>query len=255
MYDITHKNIHQRYASLIQPILKHSRLVITASMFGLLGLTGCQTTTGLHQPTATSTLADSKTPSRLQAFSIRGKIGIIVPQNTQNNAQSGSAFYVWAQDGDRFTIDLTGALGIGHTVIEYNGQTATLINEQAGTITANSPEELLQQATGWQAPISQLPYWISGRPTPSDSDLDFNNQNQLTSATNGDWVASFEYPNSNTPNTTLPNRITVKKQDGHKVVMTITHSEPDFQTANEPTSTQENSIPDTANTDISGDDE
>ena len=201
-------------------------LLAAASLLSFTALTGCQTTASMQTPAAAPVVTDSQTPKRLQAFSIRGKIGIISPQNSDNRGQSGSAFYVWAQDGDRFAIDLTGALGIGHTVIEYNGQTATLVSEKTGTITADTPEELLLQATGWQAPISQLPYWISGSPAPSDSDISFDNNNFLTSATNGEWIANFEYTSNQQSDSSLrqlPSKIKVQKQDGHKVVMTISH--------------------------------
>ncbi|WP_230658493.1 lipoprotein insertase outer membrane protein LolB [Psychrobacter sp. I-STPA10] len=216
--------------NIMQP--PNSRAATRIALLGMVSLlsisvmTGCQTPASMGTPTTTPVLHDIQTPNRLQAFNIRGKIGVIVPQNIEPHAQSGSAFYVWAQDDDRFAIDLTGALGIGHTVIEYNGQTATLVSDKTGTITATSPEELLQQATGWQAPISQLPYWISGSPAPSDSDINFNNNQQLTSATNGEWVASFEYKDTQQVGKNLrqlPSTITVQKQDGHKVVMTINH--------------------------------
>lgn len=194
-------------------------------------LTGCQTPATITASPTTPIVADTQAPSRLQAFSIRGKIGIITPQNEENRGQSGSAFYVWAQDGERFAIDLTGALGIGHTVIEYNGQTATLVSEKTGTISANTPEELLLQATGWQAPISQLPYWISGSPAPSDSDTAFDATHNLITTTNGEWVATFDYADSTSIAGTerkLPSKIKVQKQDGHKVILTIAHDTPSF---------------------------
>lgn len=138
----------------------------------VLGLTGCQTvakkpvtqpvatvnantttTPTTNNQTATNTVT---TPAIPKQFVINGKIGVTTPQ------QTGSAFYTWAQQGSNFGIDIAGALNAGQTTIRYNGQTATLTNEQ-GTLNAESPEELLFKATKWQAPISQLPYWIMGQ--------------------------------------------------------------------------------------------
>ena len=145
-------------------------LVLAASV---LGITGCQTTQNLGTaPNSTTEMVTggaSQYPALLQSFNIRGKIGVTTPKTETSAAQTGSAFYVWAQEDERFAIDLTGALGIGHTVIEYDGNSAKLVSERTGEITAATPEELLLQATGWQAPISQLRYWISGRPAPSDT--------------------------------------------------------------------------------------
>ncbi|WP_296402180.1 lipoprotein insertase outer membrane protein LolB [Psychrobacter sp.] len=188
--------------------------------------TGCQTTQQMGTaPNVSSdviTAGAPQYPELLQRFNIGGKIGITIPKTDTSNAKSGSAFYVWAQEQDRFAIDLTGALGIGHTVIEYNGNSATLVSEQTGEIKAASPEELLLRATGWQAPISQLRYWISGRPAPSDTNSKVDAQGRLESSQNGDWVASFSY-NSNDASIRIPSKITVVRADGYRVIMTISH--------------------------------
>lgn len=139
----------------------------------VLGLTGCQTAakkpvtqpvTTVNETTMTPTTNNQPatntvtTPAIPKQFVINGKIGVTTPQQ-----QTGSAFYTWAQQGSNFGIDIAGALNAGQTTIRYNGQTATLTNEQ-GTLNAESPEELLFKATKWQAPISQLPYWIWDKP-------------------------------------------------------------------------------------------
>ncbi len=150
-------------------------------------------------------------------FSITGKIGVTTV--TPNGTQAGSAFYSWAQEEGRFGIDLTGALGIGATTIRYDGKTASLTSEKTGTIEADSPEALLVQATGWHAPISQLPYWILGISAPSDTpNSQKDAQGRLISAENTQWTAHFEYTNS-----TTPTRLRITHADGHRVVMTIAH--------------------------------
>lgn len=159
---------------------------------------------------------------KLSTFNITGKIGVTIPASLDINAErtGGSAFYAWGQENERFAIELIGALGIGKTNIEYNGTTATLVSEKTGTLTADDPETLLQKATGWQAPISQLPYWISGRAAPSDNASKRDAQNRLISTANGDWIASFSYQGRET----LPQKISATQPTGQKVVMTITHS-------------------------------
>ncbi|UNK05167.1 lipoprotein insertase outer membrane protein LolB [Psychrobacter raelei] len=187
-------------------------------------ITGCQTTQTLGGANTTQvvTAGDAQYPDLLKSFSIRGKIGVTTPKTQTAAAQSGSAFYVWAQEDERFAIDITGALGIGHTVIEYDGNTATLVSDRTGEISAASPEELLQQATGWQAPISQLRHWISGRPAPTDSNSELDAQGRLQTSQNGDWIARFDYKDS-AAQTRRPNKITVMRNDGHRVILTIAH--------------------------------
>lgn len=191
-------------------------LLSAAAISVLLLTTGCQSMQASKPvPQPTSAMQAQK----LDNFSINGKIGVTMPANDTTGAQGGSAFYAWGQQNERFAIELIGALGIGKTNIEYDGQTATLVSEKTGTLSANDPETLLQKATGWQAPISQMPYWISGRPAPSDSAPQVDSQGRLISSVNGDWSANFAY-NSNEK---LPNKITAIQPQGQKVVMTINH--------------------------------
>ena len=196
--------------------------LLTALTAAILVTTGCQslkTSSGTNQPSSTVQGQNVQQPQKLENFNITGKIGVTTAANGANSAQGGSAFYAWGQQNDRFAIELIGALGIGKTNIEYNGQSATLVSEKTGTLTAADPETLLKKATGWQAPISQMPYWISGRPAPSDSAPTLDNQNRLISSVNGEWQASFAYKG----NDKLPNKISAVQSQGNKVVMTIDH--------------------------------
>lgn len=200
---------------------KSAKLAILSTVTAMLVLTsGCQSMQNKSATTKPTTVVQSQ---KLDNFNITGKIGVTAPASAGNstsaNAQGGSAFYAWGQENERFAIELIGALGIGKTNIEYDGQTATLVSEKTGTLTADNPETLLQKATGWQAPISQMPYWISGRSAPSDSAPKVDAQGRLVSSVNGDWTASFTYKG----NDKLPSKISAMQSAGHKVVMTINH--------------------------------
>ena len=202
---------------------KPNKLALFAAVTTALVITsGCQslkTANATNQPSTTLQGQNAEPPQKLENFNITGKIGVTMPANDTTGTQGGSAFYAWGQQNDRFAIELIGALGIGKTNIEYNGQTATLVSEKTGTLTADDPETLLKKATGWQAPISQMPYWISGRPAPSDSTPQLDDQNRLISSVNGEWTASFTYKGSDK----LPNKISAVLPQGNKVVMTINH--------------------------------
>lgn len=197
-------------------LFKPKKLAVFGALTAILALTaGCQS---LPKSNTTTKPIPTIQTQKLSNFNINGKIGVTAPTNG-SDAQGGSAFYAWAQQNDRFAIELIGALGIGKTNIEYDGKTATLVSEKTGTLTADNPETLLQKATGWQAPISQMPYWISGRAAPSDSTPKVDDQNRLVSAVNGNWTASFTYKG----NDKLPNKISATQPTGQKVVMTINH--------------------------------
>lgn len=188
-------------------------LLLAAIILPIL-VTGCQSLPKGQSQTSTPAVQ----PQKLASFNINGKIGVTNPQSSDGN-QGGSAFYAWGQENNRFAIELIGALGIGKTNISYDGQSATLVSEKTGTLSAKTPEELLQKATGWQAPISQMPYWISGRAAPTDKNAKLDAQNRLISSQNGAWSASFSYKG----NDKLPNKISAAQPTGQKVVMTINH--------------------------------
>ena len=192
---------------------------ITAAMVITSGCQSLKTANATNQSTTTVQGQNAEQPKKLESFNITGKIGVTTPASDSTGTQGGSAFYAWGQQNDRFAIELIGALGIGKTNIEYNGQTATLVSEKTGTLTADDPETLLKKATGWQAPISQMPYWISGRPAPSDSAPQMDEQNRLVSSVNGEWTASFTYKGTDK----LPSKISAVQPQGNKVVMTINH--------------------------------
>ncbi|STZ64349.1 outer membrane lipoprotein LolB [Moraxella lacunata] len=183
-------------------------LILTLIATG--SLTACQTLP------KTAPVISEQVHDDVLRFAITGKIGITT--NTANGKQAGSAFYNWGQEDERFAIDLTGAFGMGATQIRYDGQQATLTNDK-GEIQADSPEELLQKATGWHAPISHLPHWIVGKTAQGDTDSQQDEQGRLTQSTNDDWTASFEYPK----NSPRPSRLIINHTDGHRVVMTIVY--------------------------------
>lgn len=209
--------------SKFQSKAKSQKLTLLTAMAATLAITsGCQslkTANASHQSGTMIQAQNSEQPKKLESFNITGKIGVTTPANDSSGTQGGSAFYAWGQQDDRFAIELIGALGIGKTNIEYDGQTATLVSEKTGSLSAEDPEALLQKATGWQAPISQMPYWISGRSAPSDTAPQVDSQNRLISSVNGNWSAKFAYDGNNK----LPNKIIATQPQGQKVVMTINH--------------------------------
>ena len=161
-------------------------------------LTGCQSVqattkpitakpvaTGMTTPvvnTQTATVPSTTTTEQVAASTLpSAQFTINGKIGMTTPQQAGSAFYIWTQQGQNFAIEIAGAMN-------------------------------------WQAPISQLPYWIQGQPAPSDANDKKDSTNRLVSAQNGDWTATFSYSNSNDK---LPSRLTASHPGGYKVVMTI----------------------------------
>jgi outer membrane lipoprotein LolB len=204
---------------MIKTSLKN-RLPHLLSIIPVVGaLTACQS---LHPPQLpnipTTTLSTPLTDATITVpppirFSITGKIGVRTPK------QSGSAFYAWSQDDERFAIDLTGALGIGQTHIEGIPNHVSLQSAKTGLIEASTPEELLQRATGWQAPISYLPHWINGEPVNLTSSMTRDPQHRLLTLNEGSWDVTFNYndhSHSKYPDRLVMNQIAEPKPESAK---------------------------------------
>lgn len=174
----------------IMPVFFHLHLTPRRGFFShclisavlVSSLTGCQSWV---KPASSATTQPPIAAAK--NFQLTGKIGVRTPQ------QSGSAFYAWAQQDQRFAIELTGALGIGQTRIEGGNGQFSLENNTSGRLEADSAEALLKQATGWQAPISQLPRWVMGMPIAADSPATYDSQTRLATLTEQGWQVRFDY--------------------------------------------------------------
>lgn len=175
-----------------------------------LGLSGCQKT--LKAPVLSTPLPSQEVVKT--QFSIAGKIGVRTPQ------QNGSAFYAWTQVNNYFAIDLTGALGIGQTRIEGIPGQVSLTSAKTGTLQAATPEELLHQATGWQAPISYLVSWVQGKPASVEARAKYDEHQRLDQLNEGGWQVQFSYDTSEK----LPQKLVMVQplqQGENRVTLTI----------------------------------
>ena len=171
---------------------KFSLILIATST---LVLTGCQRYT---QPQAPSV---SQTPEAANNFSLQGKIGVKTP------GQSGSAFFTWVQQQDEFDIELSGILGVGKTQISGTPGQVTLNSAKTGLIQAATPEELLQRATGWQAPITHLVDWVQAKPATTQAKISKDGQNRPIQFMEDGWTVDLSYNDQ----AQLPNKLILKQ--------------------------------------------
>ena len=176
-----------------------SRFLVTASL-AMFSLSGCQLIS--QQPTLPSSTIDPAQALQQNQFSLQGKIGVKTPD------QSGSAFYTWIQNGPQFNIQLNGALGVGKTIIEGQAGQVTLDNAKTGLITAATPEELLQQATGWVAPITALVDWVQARPATAQAEIQKDDADRIAHLKEAGWSVDFSYVDK----ATLPNKLILTQQ-------------------------------------------
>lgn len=159
-------------------------------------IAGCQLKPTTPPSIQTTLLLDTQ-----NQFQLNGKIGVRTPQ------QSGSAFFTWQQTGEDFELELTGMLGIGKTQISGHSGRVTLNSAKTGLIEADSPEELLQRATGWQAPITHLVDWVQARPANNHARTKQDHLGRLVQTIEDDWTVDLSY----TDQDTQPNRLILKQ--------------------------------------------
>jgi len=178
---------------------KQSLIVLCSSM---MILTGCQSLPISQKmpPLVEQNIENTTTPSTNQ-FNLQGKIGVKTPQ------QSGSAFFTWVQQQDQFDIELSGILGIGKTQITGELGKVELNSSRTGLISAETPEELLEIATGWQAPITYIIDWVQARPATSQAEISTDSSMRPTQFIEEGWVVDLSYKDQ----TNLPNRLVLKQ--------------------------------------------
>jgi outer membrane lipoprotein LolB len=170
-----------------------------------LALTGCQQFSKPQlphqtvQPTAPEEA--QSTNEAIDQFALQGKIGVRTPQ------QSGSAFFTWQQQQDKFDIELSGILGVGKTQITGSAGQVTLNSAKTGEIHADSPEELLERATGWHTPITHLIKWVQAKPATDSAVVNKDQQQRITHITEDDWDVDLSYAEQNN----LPNKLILKQ--------------------------------------------
>lgn len=168
---------------------------ILSSCFSVLLLSGCQSI-------ASQAPVVSQSPDGLNQFNIQGKIGVKTPE------QSGSAFFVWQQDQQNFDIELSGILGIGKTVIQGRPGEVTLNSSKTGEISAETPEELLQRATGWQTPITHLVNWVQAKPATVQAQIQQDTEQRISQIMEDGWTVALNY----NAHAKLPNKLILQQQ-------------------------------------------
>lgn len=175
----------------------------------LLSLQGCtlfQTPTAPPPPAGTQVdwVNHMRSLTLLQEWQIQGKIGI----RTADDA--GSAYIDWSQAQDSFYITLSGPLGQGTTIVSGN-PTGARLEQSDGTWIAESPDQLVQEHTGWEIPISNLLYWVKGMPAPGSRPATTHNDlGTLATLRQDGWNLTFDQY-SPQMGTLLPCRIRIQK--------------------------------------------
>lgn len=123
-------------------------------------------------------------PVHFHAF---GKVGF------SDGNKGGNASIQWQQDGDSYNIRLYGPLGSGSVQIKGTPKKIYAIQSDGKTVHANTPEELVKKAFGWEIPVSGLRYWLRGLPAPgkAPAKVSRNAKGQVTELFQEGWQVNY----------------------------------------------------------------
>ncbi len=93
-------------------------------------------------------------------FVVRGKFSAV------GAGESISARFVWAQDGDRYDIQLWGPLGQGRVHLVGDPRRVARLAAGGEELESGAPEDLADRYLGFRLPIPVLAAWLAGAPHP-----------------------------------------------------------------------------------------
>lgn len=130
-------------------------------LLALLVLAGCATT---RESVDLPVLGDWETRSEVLAnvrdWEFKGRIAVKAGDDGFNGK------FNWTQQDDAFNATVGGPLGIGTVLIESDGQSVMLTEEDGVKTVLQDAEMELRWRYGWTIPVSSLRYWALGIPDP-----------------------------------------------------------------------------------------
>jgi outer membrane lipoprotein LolB len=157
---------------------------------------------------------DAHRPEQMDApFAFNGRV--VVKQGTQRD----KAGVRWTHQASADEILLLAPLGQTMARIQRDHNRATL--EASGRrYVASDMESLMQQALGWQLPLSGMRYWLLGLPAPDDeSSIEMSPNGQLGVLRQQGWVIRYGKYASDSMDA-LPLRMDMKR-NGMEVTLII----------------------------------
>jgi outer membrane lipoprotein LolB len=140
----------------------------------------------LLHPTPTGPVHARRAAAELLRWQAAGKLGL------HYQDRGGSLYFTWEQRPDSFTLDLAGPLGQGQTRLSGSPGLVTMENSSTGHLEADTAEALMQQALGWQAPVSYLRFWLRGLPATVGASVQKDADGNISQISEDGWQADIE---------------------------------------------------------------
>ncbi|HEY9033379.1 MAG TPA: lipoprotein insertase outer membrane protein LolB [Pseudomonadales bacterium] len=115
-------------------------------------------------------------------WQISGKLGIRQP-----DTRSVVLLFDWQQQGERYLIHLFNSLGRLELTLSGDHHHALAVQANGEHHRADTPEQLLQQLTGWSFPLADSRHWLQGQAAGNEQHSSHNAAGQLDTLVSGDW--------------------------------------------------------------------
>lgn len=165
---------------------------------------------------------------RFDHWLAEGKMGLRVAD------KGGNLNFVWLQEGDVYMLTLSGPLGAGRTELSGGPGGVTLRNGNTGSVSAATPEELLEAVTGYRAPVSHLAHWLKARPATLEANIERDASGRVSRIDEDGWTALFPVWDDIHP--ALPRKIQITGPDTRLTVV-ISRWQPEPALATDPAPT------------------
>ncbi len=133
----------------------------------LLLLGGCSTVSVPDLPESTSVAGSwelrEQQLSAIQEWRVEGRAAF------RAGKEGGQSSFVWDYSPASRKFRLSGLLGLGSLILEDGASGSRLTTDSGEIREGDTPEQLLQQATGWSFPVREAGYWIRGIPVPTEA--------------------------------------------------------------------------------------
>jgi outer membrane lipoprotein LolB len=151
----------------------------------ILLLTGCAAVPPAAPPDVDSITAAER--AAITHWQFNGRVSLT------RGEQGWHAGLKWQTRGERYRLRVAGPLGQGALLLTGDEQAVTLVDGEGRVYVASTAEDLLQQATGWELPVSGLHYWVRGLSAPQGGfETSRDAQGRLQQLVQSGWTITYQ---------------------------------------------------------------
>lgn len=124
----------------------------------------------------------------LSAWQLNGRVSLT------RGEEGWHASLRWQEQADSYFLKISGPLGQGGFQLNGDSHGVVLVDADGQTFAARDADALLQQATGWQLPVTGLRYWIRGLPAPASGKAQArrDESGRLSQLTQSGWTIKYD---------------------------------------------------------------